>query len=924
MRSFKNAPKLFGAFVGMVFLVQAQTINITGTVKDAGGAGIQAATVSLILAKKTATTEASGAYSITGTFTNSVKGAAKGLIIGRPAIVDNMLYFGVAAASENVGVEVFDLTGRRVCRLLDKNVSRGNYRLAVFHPRLSSQLYFVRVQGDGRSAVLKLSATGGAPKSAAGLCRIDNGSTPALVKSAAAVDTLVASAPSYKVASLAIDNYVGTYNFTLEKTGFGLVSPADGAMICDGRKVALSWNPLAGAARYEVWLNVFVPPHDLNYWMAGGSLLDRFTKVADVTQTSFTTESLPDRWTYKWYVVAYPASGQPSRSETRVFSVYVPTLPSQADWPDGVALLVKGGYSCRDLNKNGQVDPYEDWHNPISVRVNDLMSKMTDEEKAKQMFYCALQVADAGWQMGMMSDDDLRKVQINASKARLGIPNITAGDHTHGYHNIFPAGIGLSASRDPELAYKCGDLQRQDELVCGSRGTLGPICEVGTKILYYRIQEGLGENAEFAAALMRAEHAGYNDGPELNPRSIITTTKHFPGQGAGGEGVIVFDAVTIKYHMKPWIAAHEAGMAQVMGGYAACPFLGTTDAGKTAYLHTNIGDEVIACCDWAGADPGLGVRGWDVLGGADPSAGVAGFVEQVGMDKINKSCSRILTAKFKMGLFENPYPQAKTNNDVFAMTTAPWKAKLCEDAAKEILTLIKNNNAALPLKLKAGDKIIVAGPRKDDKDSYKEWSSWIDLQYGGKTILTGIQERAAQAGVTVYNDDAVHADAKAAIVAVGEPGYQHASDWPITQDYITADQVALLKSFHDANIPCIAVYIIPRPYVITAEQDYCNAIVLAYRPGMGIGRAIAAFLWGDIKPQGRLVWQLPKSMDQVGTDNQNNQVEKWDLPYDIGATDAQRTKLRDYIDKGINTNTIYGDSIWGDPGWQYGVGMQNW
>ena len=311
-----------------------------------------------------------------------------------------------------------------------------------------------------------------------------------------------------------------------------------------------------------------------------------------------------------------------------------------------------------------------------------------------------------------------------------------------------------------------------------------------------------------------------------------------------------------------------------------------------------------------------------MLGGADPAsgAGIDGFATLVGDARISKSCKRILTVKFKMGMFENPYPIAKTDNDCNAMWKQPWKVKLCEDAAKATLTLLKNSNAVLPLKLASGDKICIAGPRKNDKDSYKEWSSWIDAEFGLSTIQTGIQTRCAANGVTAYVDDAVHADAKVAIVAVGEPGYQHASTWPLEQDYIEASQIALLKSFHDANIPVVAVYIIPRPYVITTEEPYCDAIVLAYRPGMGIGNALASVLWGDVTPKGRLPWQLPKSMDQVGTQAAPKQKE--DLPYDVGATDAQRLILRDYINRGIITNTIFGDSLWGDPAYQYGFGKQ--
>ena len=111
-------------------------------------------------------------------------------------------------------------------------------------------------------------------------------------------------------------------------------------------------------------------------------------------------------------------------------------------------------------------------------------------------------------------------------------------------------------------------MQRREQLEVGTRGVLGPLAEVGTKVLYPRIQEGNGENADVAAAQVRALVAGLQGGPELNPRSVLATVKHWPGEGAGGEALIVYDGVTIKYHMIPFRAAMEAGAVNIMPGYA--------------------------------------------------------------------------------------------------------------------------------------------------------------------------------------------------------------------------------------------------------------------------------------------------------------------------------------------------------------------
>ena len=138
-------------------------------------------------------------------------------------------------------------------------------------------------------------------------------------------------------------------------------------------------------------------------------------------------------------------------------------------------------------------------------------------------------------------------------------------------------------------------MQRREQLAVGSRGTLSPLAEVGTKVLYPRIQEGGGEDADLAAGMTRALIAGLQGGPEVNPHSIWVTTKHWPGQGAGGEAGITYDGTTIHYHMRPWHAALEAGTSGIMPGYAGSKLLapGQWGAGDSPgiinYLRQNMG-----------------------------------------------------------------------------------------------------------------------------------------------------------------------------------------------------------------------------------------------------------------------------------------------------------------------------------------------
>lgn len=700
---------------------------------------------------------------------------------------------------------------------------------------------------------------------------------------------------------------------------FALAAPADAAMITTTRRPELSWAAVSGAVRYQVWLNVSRTDYDFT---KSGNLIDLYTKVAEPTGTTYTpTWDLPDRWTYQWYVVAVTGSGATSTSNIRTFSVYLPELETVTD---GVN-LVNGS---RDLNKNGTIEPYEDWRRPVETRVDDLLGRMTAEEKAYQMFYNAQSFPQSGWHFGPAQAPDLHSALLASSGTRLGIPFVSAGDTIHGYQTTYPTQSALAAGQNYGLDYQLGDMQRREQLEVGTRGVLGPLAEIGTKVLYPRIQEGNGENADVAAAQVRALVAGLQGGPELNPGSVLATVKHWPGEGAGGEALIVYDAVTIKYHLIPFRAAMEAGAVNIMPGYAGSSLLdpGGPGAGDSApilrYLRQNLGFTGLITTDWlpSGSWVGAANAGSDVMGGADPGAAgfsMATFLANVPAARIDDAVRRVLRLKFKLGVFETPYGDPV--NGPYRMHT-PAYAALANQASRESLTVLKNDGV-LPVRLNRGDNIVVAGPRATDGLSCCIWTSYFHEEYGSKTILDAIRARAATAGVNVYQDTGP--SPKLAVVAVGEGSYTHATSWVKEQPYLPPDQLALIRNFRDQGIPVVVLLVLPRPYVITEWNDLANAIVVTYRGGEEMGPAAAGLLFGDYQPRGRLPWQLPRTLDQVlrpgGTDVPADATEQWDLPYDLGATAAQRAEIRARIDAGQSPATSYGNPLY-----PYGAGLQGW
>jgi beta-glucosidase len=700
---------------------------------------------------------------------------------------------------------------------------------------------------------------------------------------------------------------------------FALSAPADGAMVTDTRRPALSWASVPGATHYQVWINISRTDYDFT---ASGNLIDFYTKVAEPTGTSYTpTWDLPDRWTYKWFIVSVSASNATSTSNIRTFGVYLPAVSTVSD---GVPVI----NGMRDLNRDGVIEPYEDWHLPIATRVNDLLGRMTSQEKAYQMFYNNQVYPQSGWIFGPAQPQDLNSFLLASSGTRLGIPPVAAGDTIHGYQTTYPAQSALAAGRDYALDYKLGDMQRREEVQAGARGVLGPLAEVGTKVLYPRIQEGNGENADVAAAQVRALVAGLQGGPELNPQSVLVTVKHWPGEGAGGESGITYDATTIKYTMIPWKAAIEAGAGSIMTGYAGSSYLDPSGAGAgnsapiINYLRQNMGFTGLITTDWlpSGAWVSAANAGADVMGGADPGAtgfSIASFIASVPASRIDNSVRQILTVKFKLGLFENPYGDPVNAPYRFHQ---PAYVALANQASRESMTLLKNDGV-LPLKLNAGDNIVVAGPRATDGASCCLWTSYFHPEYGSLDILDAIKARAAKAGVNVYSGTGP--SPKLAIVAVGEASYTHATNWVKEQPYLPPDQLSIIQNFKNQGIPVVVLLVMPRPYVITDWNNLANALVVTYRGGEEMGPAAASLLFGDYTPSGKLPWQLPRSLDQVltagGTDIPADAVENWDLPYDLGATAAERADIRAHINAGQTVPTSYGNPLY-----PYGAGLQGW
>ena len=307
-----------------------------------------------------------------------------------------------------------------------------------------------------------------------------------------------------------------------------------------------------------------------------------------------------------------------------------------------VSLLQADGFVFKDLNKNGRLDPYEDWRRPVAERVDDLVSQMTLEEKAGLMVGPSLAMGPGGTvreepvfgvnpftggppalvspgttdaihkrhivQFINRENADprtmatwLNAVQQVAEARRLGTPVLFITNPRNHYgapatfgiaeasaaFSQWPGTLGLAATRDVALVEEFARIAAQEYVAVGIRGAYHPTADVATEPRWGRFRETFGEDADLTTELIGAVVRGFQ-GKELGPRSVALTTKHFPGAGpaTGGQDAhfpwgkdLAYPGRNLEYHLRPWKAAIAAGTAMIMPYYAVPKGIASEEVG---------------------------------------------------------------------------------------------------------------------------------------------------------------------------------------------------------------------------------------------------------------------------------------------------------------------------------------------------------
>lgn len=561
---------------------------------------------------------------------------------------------------------------------------------------------------------------------------------------------------------------------------------------------------------------------------------------------------------------------------------------------------------------HGEPTPlYQDPTAPIKSRVDDLISRMTLDEKLGQMTqvdraYLKSESDIARYFLGSILSgggsapspntpqawaDMVDRFQSTALTTRLKIPIIYGIDAVHGHNNvygatIFPHNIGLGATRNPALIEQIGRATAEEVSGTGIDWTFAPCLCVARNERWGRTYESYGEDPAIAQS-MTSIITGLQ-GTRLNsPGSILATAKHWIGDGdtVGGKDqgeTRLSEAQLRAIHLPPYVEAIKKGVGSIMVSFSS--WNGQKVHGHkyliTDLLKGELGFTGFVVSDWAGIDQlssdyAYAVRtainaGIDMVMVPDDYQRFLTTLRnevnagRIPMARIDDAVSRILTKKFELGLFEQPF----TDRSYTSTIGSAEHRQLARKAVRESLVLLKNEGNILPLS-KNTKKIFVAG-KSADNIGYQSGGWTISWQGSsgnitpGTTILQGIKSTVSPSSSVTYNrtGDGIDSSYDVAIAIIGETPYaEYQGDRPTYLGLDNEDR-ATLNKLKQSGVPTVVILVSGRPMIITDELPNWSAFVAAWLPGTE-GQGVADVLFGDYHPTGKLPHSWPRSEAQI-------------------------------------------------------------
>ena len=506
--------------------------------------------------------------------------------------------------------------------------------------------------------------------------------------------------------------------------------------------------------------------------------------------------------------------------------------------------------------------------------------------------------------------------RVTRNETRLGVPLIIPVDAIHGHANvdgstIFPHNLGMAATWDPKIVRQSAQITAKEMRATGATQNYSPTADVARDPRWGRTYETYGESPYLVQELVAAEIQGLQDRDASNSDGVAATTKHFPAYSAPvrGEDSAPVDISTTtlrRVYLPPFQRAIDEGTLGIMPSYNSVdrePVHGSRRL-LTELLREELGFQGAVYSDWFGTEMlsknhktadsmSDAVRqaldaGMDTfsVGGPDTVERIIELVEsgQYPEERLDKHVRRVLNAKFRLGLFDDPFVHPSDASDIVGKLD---HRQVALDSVRRSVTLVQNDNETLPLDLNL-DSVLLTGPNADSINNLcGGWSVVQNDDYRGSTIRDGVAlvtgnntsiTHEPGSSITEARDlDRVRSEAEdcdAAIVVLGENWYIHEfgprSVTGPTNEFPKRDQLKLpeaqqqlLKTVHETGTPTVLVVVSGRPLVLTDVIEYADAVLMGYLPGKEGGQGIAEIVFGRINPSGKLPISMPKSIGQL-------------------------------------------------------------
>jgi beta-glucosidase len=581
--------------------------------------------------------------------------------------------------------------------------------------------------------------------------------------------------------------------------------------------------------------------------------------------------------------------------------------------------------------------------NSIDRRVEDLLSQMTIEEKVgqlTQLFYFTQfmkpEMVEPGITEGkigsllFVTDPVIinRFQKVAVEKSRLKIPLLFGFDVIHGFRTIFPVPLAMASSWDPALVEQAQQVAANEARAVGIRWTFAPMIDIARDPRWGRIVEGAGEDPFLASRMAAAHVRGFQGQDPSAAGRLLACMKHFAGYGAGIGGrdydsAFISDAELYNVYLPPFKAAVDAGVGSAMSAYMNLndvPATGNaflmrdvlrrqwgfkgfvvSDADAVGNLVTHGFAEDKSDAAYRAITAGVDME-MSIPGNSVSSAYATSLTKLVQEGRVNKAhlddaVRRVLEAKFKTGLFENPYVD---ESRVATIHNDPEHRRLARVAAQRSMVLLRNEGNALPL-VKGDPKVTsvaVIGPLADSKRDMQGPWSLADDPNSAITVLEGIRTKVGPSVKVEYSqgvdigrgfpsifdllsgprpapwneaqkreefDKAVSLARSSDVVVMVLGEHEEMSGEAASQSTIDLPgrQLELLKAVAGLGKPVVLVLINGRPLEISWAASNISAILEAWHPGVEGGNAIADVLYGDANPGGKLPVTWPRTAGQI-------------------------------------------------------------